>query len=246
MRLYIFCYTTTIKISNDLLCVLYYYILFDTEKCGVCADECTCAWNGTTSCATGGKDDGSAKKGHSKERETIVKIFTPPKKKVKEGKAKSPVSDSDEDTDYSAESEDGHKGKIDLDWSENNGICSYCNTHPCMWKQGKMGYLDALYGGSIWRRPGIPFEAKIGNVKNDVYRFASYGHWYDYLNGKDYFPVNGKVRKRIPKCVVSRIRERYPESSGKYVGFKPNRNYYKNLMAKKDEDNRKPAASGKK
>ena len=100
------------------------------------------------------------------------------------------------------------------EWHEDARHCRHCNCDPCVWTAGRMAYLDALYSGFIWRRPGIPFGASVDDVPNKTYRYASYGYWSDRLND------TGR-RMRIPTCVVRQIRARYPEPSGQYVGFIP-------------------------
>ena len=207
-------YNTKISYSISLSLLL---INKDKKGCDAALD-CTC-----TSAAKGG----SASKESPK---NLKDYFTPPKK---QGQKKGGTSDDEEELfdEGDAESDDG-KEKNDRDWGENNGVCRYCNRDPCVWYEGLSDYMDSLYQGNIWKRPGIPFPPKIEDIGNDTYRFASYGHWYDHLNGKDYFPENGKTRQKIPNCVTRRIRKRYPDPNGKYVGFKPNKYYYQNLMKK--------------
>ncbi|XP_063959319.1 uncharacterized protein LOC135154986 [Lytechinus pictus] len=54
-----------------------------------------------------------------------------------------------------------------------------------------------------------------GNMGNESYRFAAYRIWSDYLHG-----YMGKgVRRPLPACVVTRVRQEFPEETGVYVGF---------------------------
>ncbi|XP_063959126.1 P2X purinoceptor 7-like [Lytechinus pictus] len=55
----------------------------------------------------------------------------------------------------------------------------------------------------------------LGNTENQSYRFAAYRLWSDYVHGS----MGKGVRRPLPACVVTRVRQEFPEETGVYVGF---------------------------
>jgi hypothetical protein len=54
---------------------------------------------------------------------------------------------------------------------------------------------------------------------NKTYRFLSYRNFVSWTNS--YIRLGKNNRVRLPACVLTRIREQWPEPSGCYQGFKP-------------------------
>ena len=53
-------------------------------------------------------------------------------------------------------------------------------------------------------------------VPNKSYRYAAYRQFCWFIHSR----LGKGVRRVIPACVVSKIREQFPSSDGVYVGFK--------------------------
>lgn len=49
-----------------------------------------------------------------------------------------------------------------------------------------------------------------------AYRYAAYRQFCWFAHGK----LGKKIRRVLPSCVISKVREEYPSKSGRYTGFK--------------------------
>lgn len=58
-------------------------------------------------------------------------------------------------------------------------------------------------------------ELNFNNMTNKNYRHHAYHGYINFMFGK----LGRHCRKVIPACIVQKIREKWPEPSGQYVGF---------------------------
>ena len=93
--------------------------------------------------------------------------------------------------------------------------CDHCCTAPCEWENHKDSMiLDVEIWLDIYRTNGLTSKPKPNEIRKECYRLFS-------------FIINGRLgrgnRRKLPDCIVHKIRETYPNEEGNdegYMGFK--------------------------
>jgi hypothetical protein len=60
-------------------------------------------------------------------------------------------------------------------------------------------------------------KKQLKSDSNKTFRFLAYRNFVSWINSGVKLGKNNRVR--LPSCVVSKIRDKWPEPSGKYIGF---------------------------
>ncbi|CAB9499572.1 hypothetical protein SEMRO_64_G036250.1 [Seminavis robusta] len=101
------------------------------------------------------------------------------------------------------------------DYVEGVEECRFCLRAPCL--------LDDYYD-FLFRDVAEPME--LAGMSNKEIRFQLYSGsirlWRGYMGGGN--------RVRVPRCMMTEIKDHYPDPEGKYVGFKPSAKQAKKQM----------------
>ena len=89
--------------------------------------------------------------------------------------------------------------------------CTHCNQHPCLWDVNEDSILEEAL---VWKE----HATNEGGIvpANNLIRKKCYQVFITIHHG---YLGRGK-REKIPLCVTTGIRVRYPDSNENYMGFK--------------------------
>ena len=83
-------------------------------------------------------------------------------------------------------------------------LCAHCNKAPCIWDQ-EVDNIAAFTDPMM--ESGVPHR----QIRFQVYQ---------YMTHKEYGFLGKGNRRELPKCVVDEIHDTWPQSDGKYTGFR--------------------------
>jgi hypothetical protein len=99
---------------------------------------------------------------------------------------------------------------------EDVAVCEVCGGTPCEWEEFGIELMENMKMMYDHGNDGDPVKDRDGNiVANSTVRKGAY-KLFTYMK----FGHLGKGNRiPIPHCVTKKIRERYPEPDGNYMGF---------------------------